>query len=152
MLLLIVCFASLFLVDAQICQRDAGPIVDSLTQCLKSVDFDIENCCYRCPMPDPSGYYVTCNSLYDLGFGSCTQVGAVTAMRTACLNNGGNPDGTDFSCLCNIGSNKSQTTDYVASPTNAPTSAPTNAPTNASSSVIAGVFLSLVLFVSHLFI
>lgn len=143
---LIVCLSYIFLVHAQICQRDVDPITDTLGQCLKSSDFDVENCCYQCPMLDPLGYYYTCNSLYDLGFGSCTQAGARDAMYAECVGNGGSPDGTDFSCSCNIGTNKSQTTDYVPISTNAPVDTPMN------TGHIANALLSLSLFVLCLFI
>lgn len=148
-------FVSLFLFyssfNGQICQRDVGPIDNSARQCLGSATFDVENCCYVCPTQDASGYTETCNSLYDLGFGSCTQTGALEAMRTTCSNNGGNPDGTSFRCSCTGGTNKSQTTDYVPLSTNSPTGTPTQSSTNAASIPVA-LSLSSVLFIFALFI
>lgn len=146
--LLIVSLCFLFSFKSQICLRDAGPITDNTGQCLKSNEQNLENCCFVCPMPDLSGYTETCNSLYDLGFGSCTQTGALSAMRTTCTNNGGNPDGSGFSCLCNIGTNKSQSTAYVPTPTNMPTSTPTNNAIIIQSCTL----LTFLLFVLSLFI
>jgi hypothetical protein len=104
------------------CQRGAGPILDNAGQCLLSSNYNVANCCYVCPVQNSMGYFSYCMSLYDLGFATCGQPGALSARQAACTAIGGSISSGAFMCVCNGGTNTSQTTNYTAS---VPTSTPT---------------------------
>jgi len=132
------------------CQRGQGFLYDPQNQCFTSATYNIENCCFTCPVQNASGIFQFCGSLYELGFATCGQSGALAAEQAACVAIGGNINAGSFACSCNAGSNKSQSTGYVPTATAAPTAptAPTStaAPTSDASSLHGGqnVLLALV--------
>ena len=130
--MLLVVAAVLILVplcDAQTyCQRGKGFILDTGGQCLRSGDYDVANCCYVCPVQDSNGLSLQCGSLYDLGYATCAETGALAARQAACTAIGGDINAGAFTCQCNGGTNTSQT-NYTATSV-APTAPTTASPTN----------------------
>ena len=113
------------------CQRGKGFLLDSAGQCLLSSDYDVANCCYVCPVQNSSGYFSMCGSLYDLGFATCAQSGALTARQNACSAIGGSISSGAFMCACNGGTNVSQTNYTSLAPTAPqPTATPTGSGVN----------------------
>lgn len=125
--LLVVSLLFLLSIEAQTyCQQGKGFVNDTNGECLLSSNYDVENCCYTCPIRDASGLVLTCGSLYELGFAACGQAGALAARQTACSVAGGDITSGAFMCLCNTGTNKSQVNYVSLAPTVAAlTTAPT---------------------------
>jgi hypothetical protein len=83
------------------CKR-SGITTTVTNECLTSINYDVENCCYECLQIDVvnQNSVIKCGSIYALGFDSCS-----TDARTAALKACG---GGVYTCLCNQGNNKTQ--------------------------------------------
>lgn len=130
------------------CQRGAGPILDNAGQCLLSANYDVANCCFTCPVQNATGFFSYCMDLYDLGFATCAQPGALAARQAACAAIGGSISSGAFMCVCSGGTNTSQT-NYTA-PTRALTAAPTSGSAGSPIAVLSLIALpALLIALAH---
>lgn len=95
----------IFLLSIVQCQnycKRSGITITVTNECLTSINYDVENCCYECLQIDVvnQNSVIKCGSIYALGFDSCS-----TEARTAALAACG---GGVYTCLCNQGNNKTQ--------------------------------------------
>ncbi len=144
-----ICLLLASFTDAQtFCQRGKGPILDTGAQCLRSVDYDVANCCYVCPVQNATSLYLMCGSLYDLGFAACGQAGALAARQAACTAMGGDITAGAFTCQCNSGVNQSQI-NYVSLAPTTGTGAPTNGGDTSPTAPMLMFFTVFVLYALH---
>jgi hypothetical protein len=86
------------------CHRDSGVTITKQGECLSSSKYNVENCCVECLLINTNNQTSTllCQSLYSLGYDSCSKNGIDEAKS----NINGNIQ--TCLCLCNPGSNKTE--------------------------------------------
>lgn len=138
------------------CQCQSGGFVnDPLQQCLTSANASVQNTCFVCPVTNATAKYYYCDSLLRRGFSGCGQPGAIAAMKAACEAIGGDTSSSDFRCLANAGTDKSQVnscSNFTAAPTSptgvTTTASPTSdAPNKHSTSYILFMTIGLMLVI-----